>query len=260
MTRSALSGESSPSWFRRHFNEDYLTIYSGRNASQAEAEVAGIVRELAVTADDRVLDLCCGFGRHLSAFARRGIRAVGVDLSLALLRRVGAEMPCDACRVVCADMRALPFASGGEVFSVVLNLFTSFGYFDEDEENFLALREIERVLAPGGRFAIDLLNAETAVSALEPRTERRAGPFRLVEERQYDARRRRIEKRIVLTRPGEAEERRYFESVRVFGAEEIVGFLGRAGLRTDRLLGDFDGRGFGPGTARMIVLGTKPES
>jgi SAM-dependent methyltransferase len=216
-----------------------------------------VVRELEITPDDRVLDLCCGFGRHLGALDRRGITAIGLDLSLLLLRRVERQEP--ARRVVCGDMRRLPFGGGEAAFTVVVNFFTSFGYFDSDEENALALHEMARVLAPGGRFSIDLLNARSSVAALAPRTMRRAGPFEVLEERSFDPKTRRIEKRITLTVPQTDEQRSYFESVRVYEPQEIRELVERSGLTVDRLLGDFTGQPFGPETPRMIVLGRKPE-
>lgn len=255
-------GGPSPSWFRQHFNDDYLTIYSGRDLAQAETEVELVTRELSITPEDRVLDLCCGFGRHLEAFARRGITAWGVDLSLPLLRRVKKSAASARGRggIVCADMRALPFAGGKAGFSVVVNFFTSFGYFESDAENYRAVEEIGRVLQPGGRYAMDLLNAESAVRSLVPRTERTVDGFRLVEERSFDAGRRRIEKKITLSREDASAGKQYFESVRVFSPDEITRLLDRAGLRVDELLGDFSGRPFGADTTRMIVLGSKGDA
>ena len=184
---------------------------------------------------------------------------MGVDLSLPLLRRVETAAPAGAGPdVVCADMRALPFRGGEAGFSVVVNFFTSFGYFESDDENFQAVAEIHRVLRPGGRYAIDLLNAHATVKSLEPRSERQIGEFLLLEERSFDPVRRRIEKRITLMRNDSADEKHYFESVRIFSEEEIRELLARAGLVVRDVLGDFTGRPYGEDTPRMIVLGSKP--
>jgi SAM-dependent methyltransferase len=251
--------DPSPVWFRKCFNEDYRTIYCGRDKAQAEAEVGFVVQELGIEPGEVVLDLCCGFGRHLEAFEKRGIRAIGVDLSLPLLKQVE---PAAERRVACSDMRQLPFAGGVNGFAALVNFFTSFGYFEDDEENSLAARELGRVLRPGGRFSVDLMNPGPAVRLLAPRSERRAGPLHVVEERRYDAARRRIEKRVALRRQlagGSTELREYFESVRLFSAEEIVSILAGAGLEVTRMFGDFCGRPYGEESARMIVLGRKPE-
>ncbi|MBI4605141.1 MAG: methyltransferase domain-containing protein [Planctomycetes bacterium] len=246
---------AAPGWFRRHFTEDYRLLYRGRDQAQADAEAACIARELAIRPGERVLDLCCGYGRHLAAFARRGIRATGADLSLTLLKQVE---PARERRVVCADMRALPFPGGSRGFDAVVNFFTSFGYFETDEENAEAAREMARVLRPGGRLAMDLMNPGPAVRGLEPRTERRARGFHVVEERRHDPARKRIEKRIELRCDATGDVRRYLESVRVFSPGEIRALLEDAGLRVEGMLGDFEGSPCGEDSPRMIVLGRKP--
>ncbi len=246
------ANDSGTPWFRQHFGKDYRIIYQGRDQRQADLEAEAVIHVLGIDAGDRVLDLCCGHGRHLSAFARHGIQAVGVDLSRALLLQVPMR---PGRQVVCADMRALPFLGGLHGFSVVVNFFTSFGYFDSDRENLQAAHEIARVLRPGGRFALDLMNADTAISTLAPRTERRAGPFHILETRTYDSTRRRIEKQIELLHVHHGTTQHYRESVRVFTPEEIARLLDEAGLRTEKMLGNFSGGPYNPGSERMIVVG-----
>lgn len=248
--------EPSPGWFRRHFNEDYRVIYQGRDRAQADLEAASMVRELKIQPEDSVLDLCCGYGRHLTALDDLGIRAVGVDLSRQLLAHAA---PGARRRLICADMRSLPFAGGLAGFQVVLNFFTSFGYFDTDAENLQAAQEIGRVLAPTGRFALDLMNATPAIESLVPRSERQAGSYLIRETRSHDSRRHRIEKSIELVDETNGSTRRYFESVRVFSPHEIVSLLGTAGLHVERILGDFQGNPYTPRSERMVVLGKRPE-
>ena len=248
--------DPTPGWFRQHFNEDYRAIYQGRNQAQADAEVAQVAQELKIGPGDTVLDLCCGYGRHLNAFAKQGLRATGVDLSLPLLLQVE---PSGSRRVACADMRALPFTGGKGGFSVIVNFFTSFGYFQAEAENSCAARELARVLRPGGRFCMDLMNAEATIGSLEPRTQRVAGPYEVTEERTYDDQRRRIEKRITLLETDSGVTKSYFESVRAFSPLEITDLLTHAGLEVDRMLGDFSGAVYQKDSKRMIVLGHRPQ-
>lgn len=241
-------------WFRQHFNDDYRTLYSGRTQEQAEAEVAFVVGQLEITPQDLVLDLCCGYGRHLRALAAHGIPVVGVDLSEPLLRQAPRG---DGIEIVCADMRRLPFTGGAVGFTVLVNFFTSFGYFDSDDENRAAAREMARVLRPGGRFLLDLMNLRATTDSLVPRTERSAGPFEVVEERTFDEKRRRLEKhiRLVDTRSGERKE--YVESVRVYEEDEIRELLASEGLDVDRVFGDFEGNAAGGNATRMVVTGRR---
>jgi SAM-dependent methyltransferase len=249
------ASNASPAWFRQHFNADYRTLYCGRTEEEAECEVEFAVARLAIERSETVLDLCCGYGRHLRAFARRGIAAVGIDLSPELLR----EAPRGpGIHLACADMRRLPFAGGEQGFPVLVNFFTSFGYFDADEENERAAREMARVLRPRGRFLIDLLNPKHVVRRLVPRSERRAGPFAVVEERWFDAARRRIEKRIELHDAAKGERRRYAESVRVYEEAEIRALLEREGLEVREVFGDFAGSPPAGDAPRLVVSGRRP--
>ena len=115
----------------------------------------------------RVLDLGCGDGRYARALAARGCRVTGVDVSDTLLaeaRRRSPGLP-GAPTYVRADMRALPF---GPQFDAVVSLFTSFGYFDDPDDDARVLGEVARVLVPGGRFLLDFLHAPVVRATLVP--------------------------------------------------------------------------------------------
>jgi SAM-dependent methyltransferase len=148
-------------WYREWFGEEYLDLYAHRDRQEAERQADFVERRLGPEKPHAVLDLACGAGRHTDALRRRGYRVLGVDLSVTLLAR-RPDLPR-----VAGDMRALPFAASS--FDWVLNFFTSFGYFEEERENFRVLEEVVRMLAPGGRFLIDLMNAEPVIENLQPR-------------------------------------------------------------------------------------------
>src|SRR4051812_16549365 len=150
-------------WYRDWFGEEYLELYAHRDEPEAELHADFVARHLdgSQRCPRAVLDLACGAGRHTAALRRRGLRALGVDLSLTLLAHM-AGLP-----KVAGDMRRLPFRAGS--FEWVLSFFTSFGYFEQERENFQVLEEIVRILAPGGRFLVDLMNPSTVLAYLVPR-------------------------------------------------------------------------------------------
>lgn len=239
-------------WYKEWFGEEYLELYSHRDAQEAERHAGFVARLLGEPRPRAVLDLACGAGRHTGALRRLGYRVLGVDLSLTLLARMRElELPR-----VAGDMRRLPFAGG--TFDWVLNFFTSFGYFEGERENFLVLEEIGRVLTPGGKFVIDLLNPPHALRTLRPR-ETQASVGRRVEiERWYDTAKQRINKRIRVLAPG-GEPRTFLESVRAYGPEEVTIGLRWAGLEVDRLCGDFQGAPYDHDSERLILVGHKPD-
>jgi SAM-dependent methyltransferase len=237
-------------WYEEWFGEEYLALYAHRDVEEAERHSDFVERVLGGARPRAVLDLACGAGRHTLALRQRGYRTLGLDLSLTLLTQ-----PPSFPRVA-GDIRRLPFADGA--FDWVLNFFTSFGYFADERENFEVLEEIRRVLAPGGRFLIDLFNRERVIEALVPSETRELDGAVVEIERWFDEATQRVNKSIHIEAPGKPE-RRFLESVRAYSEPEVTIGLKWAGLQADELFGDFDGRPFEAATSeRLILVGHRP--
>ena len=235
-------------WFEQWFGEEYLRAYPHRDDDDAERLVR-LLGELGVAGPgERVLDLGCGPGRHAAALARRGAHVVGLDLSLPLLsaaRRRRAEP------LVRGDMRRLPF--GTKAFDVVLNLFTSFGYFESDEEHGLVVREVARVLRPGGRFVLDFLNAPAVRAGLVPRDESRSGGTTVVQERRISDDGRFVTKSIHVS----GISRTFTERVRLYERADLERMLATSGMRLETAAGDYDGAPHGTASPRLILVGRR---
>ena len=133
-----------PRWYLQSFRGDYSEIYTHRSDEQAAREVAFVVPTLGLEAGQRVLDLCCGNGRHLQALAGHGLQLVGLDRSAELLAEARDRLPADVT-LLQSDMRHVPVNGG---FDAVLNFFTSFGYFQDPADNQQVLQSIARALRP----------------------------------------------------------------------------------------------------------------
>lgn len=171
-------------WYEESFGEDYLRVYNDRDEQGAAHEVHGMIAWLKLPAGAEVLDLCCGMGRHSLSLAEKGYAVTGMDLSDVLLDEARKEEGADNVRWVQGDMRELPFADGS--FDAVVNLFTSFGYFKEDAEHVRVLREIRRVLRPGGRFIVDFMNPTHVKRHLKPYTGREEDGLKIEERRRIE--------------------------------------------------------------------------
>jgi len=217
-------------WFTRWFGKEYLDLYPHRDDREARSVVRLIRNTVALRADDRALDLACGSGRHTRALSR-STWTVGLDLSMDLLSVARAESP--QVPYVRADMRVLPFAAAS--FDLVVNLFTSFGYFSSDDENRTVLTEVSRVLRPGGVCVLDYLNADQVRATLVPHDTRRVRNRVVTQDRRVSADGKYVEKTISAA----GSPNTYLERVRLFEPDELRCLLHDAGLVIEHEMGDY---------------------
>jgi SAM-dependent methyltransferase len=236
-------------WYERWFGEEYLALYPHRNEADAAAAVTLLERQLTGRLDGRVLDLACGAGRHVGLLRRFGW-TVGLDLSPVLLRVARANDP--AGPYVRADMRVLPFAGGS--FTLVTNLFTSFGYFDSDEQHSRVLHEVYGVLRSTGTFVLDYLNADHVRDNLVECDERELSGRRIEQRRSISSDGRFVVKRIL----DQADGRTFFERVRLFAPSELGALLREAGFTIDAEFGDYAGAPLSPSSSRAIFFARRP--
>jgi len=142
-------------WYKNFFDEWYLKYWvQPITPERTSREVDAIIRFLEVEPESRVLDLCCGQGRHSLELARRGYNVVGLDLSDTLLShsRTIAEKEGLQVEFVNGDMRQL---SQTNEFNGIFNFYTAFGYFEKDEDNQAVLDAVGNALKKKGRFLLD---------------------------------------------------------------------------------------------------------
>ena len=241
-------------WYMDWFDEEYIRVYGHRDAAEARRDISFASTILQIQPQDRILDLCCGGGRHLLALCEMGYRNLtGVDLSMPLLKMAHQALrSCKTSSVLLADMRHLPFQGK---FDVVLNLFTSFGYFEADEENLQVLSSMDSVLHPGGRFLLDYLNPEHVLSTLQPLTEKAIEDRRVIEKRKFDPIGKRVNKNITIESPEGTKH--YQESVRLYSQEEMLEMFSQVELDVSDCYGDFDSLPYSENSPRMIFAGRK---
>ena len=221
-------------WFERSFGEDYVLVYQHRDDTAADEEIANLLARLPVKQSGKVLDLCCGSGRHSRALARRGYEVVGVDLSLVLLKLAEEQNHYPNLRFVHCDMRDLPFQ---EEFDIVVNLFTSFGYFASDKQNAKVVGNMANALKVGGELIIDYLNPAYVKKNLVPRSTKRVKDM-VIEERRW-IEDEFVNKRIVIRDREDGEPREYLEKVRLFRVEQMIAMLEEAGFGQIEVFGDY---------------------
>ena len=237
-------------WFRDWFGGEYLALYPHRDRAEARRAVALLRDTTGLGPGTRVLDLGCGAGRHLQEMERIGYRATGLDLSRPLIEAARESVP--VADLVLGDMRRPPFRTGS--FEVVTSYFTSFGYFDDEDEDLGVLHEVRRVLRAGGRFLLDFLNADHVVANLRTEDRRSASGIDVVQERRLVNGGRIVEKRITLMAADGTSSREFVERVRLYRPRELTSMLRSAGMTPGPTFGGYDRAPFSSASTRYILL------
>ncbi|WP_409055534.1 class I SAM-dependent methyltransferase [Streptomyces sp. SYP-A7185] len=232
------------------------TMFSERRRAQT-AEVVARSPLLGFPPGSRVLDLCCGPGLYLVPLAHRGYTVTGVDLSAELLKRARAvcEDAAVDVRLIRADMLT---HVEPESYDVVLNVFTSFGYFDDARDNVRVLRNAYESLVPGGRLLIDVMGKEVLAGWIgRPQIVELDGAYVVQRDTVLDSWSR-LRTDWTLVRDGAAREASITSFL--YSAAELRTLFEDAGFTDVRCFGGFDEEPYDQHARRLIVRGTKPGS
>ena len=244
-------------WFRSTFGETYLEVYDHRDEREADAFVGTIFDHYPPPEGGLVLDVACGPGRHALNVARRGYRVIGVDLSRPLLSLALGARESEKVLFVQADKRALPFAAGPGPADMVMNLFTSFGYFHREEENEGALRGMANALRPGGVLVLDFMNRDYVIQNLVPEDEQCREGLRIMQRRTITDDGSRIEKHVTFVYADDTRHD-FMESVRLYLPEDLEHMAEACGLETVNRWGDYDASSHRPISPRYILIARRP--
>lgn len=246
-------------WFRTAFGQEYLTLYAHRNQEEA-AQLArlildetGVKQEEHLAPGPRVLDAPCGAGRHMRAFEQAGLRTYGFDLSEPLLLESRNHLPPH--RIVRGDLRAIPYQPG--TFDLVVNLFSSLGYFPDDKTNYDVLASLVELCKPSGWLVIDFMHSAYIHKNLQPESERTTpGGIHVHDRRWIEGTLPRVKKQTTLTMP-DGSTKILNESVRLFTPEELRDQLSGFGLIIKSEFGDYSGAPFTSDSKRIIIAGQR---
>ncbi|MFZ9586728.1 MAG: class I SAM-dependent methyltransferase [Crocinitomicaceae bacterium] len=154
---------SKKDWFVDWFDTAYYhVLYRNRDEKEAERFIQKLMDYLNLPSNSSLLDLACGKGRHAKFLSEFGHQVLGVDLSPNSIA-AASQWSNEQLRFQTHDMREI---LQDTYFDVVFNLFTSFGYFDDESENQQVCSSIAHMLKPEGLLVIDFMNATKVISRL----------------------------------------------------------------------------------------------
>jgi SAM-dependent methyltransferase len=245
---------SKEEWFENEsFWEDfYPVLFPEELFDQAQEEMEKIF-ELIDHPVSSVLDLCCGPGRFAGLLAREGYQVTGVDRTPFLLEIAKREYAdTEHVEWVLSDMREFVRQ---ESYDLVLNLYTSFGYFKDPAEDLLVLKNIAQSLRPGGSFVIEVMGKEVMAKDFEPISASKVGDGIFVQSHEIFENWKRIRTEWTLINEGNIRTFTFEHSL--YAASDLIRLCELAGLSDIRVFGDFDGRPYDHSAILLVITGRK---
>jgi len=230
-------------------------MFGPENLARAEAQVGAIVALMGLGAGCRLLDLCCGVGRHAIELARRGCVVTGVDRTTAYLDQARARARAAGIEVeiVRSDMRTFVRR---EAFDAAVNLYTSFGYFDDPLDDLTVAQNVAASVRPGGRALFEMNGKEIIARTFRERDWWwLADGTMMHEERKVESGWERIESRWILTGPGVYKE--HTIRVRAYSGAELAALLRQAGFSDVMLYGNLAGAPYDHRADRLVALAVR---
>ena len=233
-------------WFQSWFNTSYYHIlYKNRDYKEAEIFIKNIVKYLNLDKEDSILDLACGKGRHSIFLNSLGFHVTGLDLSKNSIKDAKKKQS-SSLHFNVHDMRNLYSTQ----FEVVLNLFTSFGYFEKDSDNFKVIQTIKSSLKQKGIGVIDFMNSSHVIENLIPQNSYQADGVTFKLKRSYSD--GFITKDIEVLDSGKTYQ--FQEKVRAYSLQDFETMLSNAGLHLLECFGNYKLEPFNSKTSKRLIL------
>jgi len=244
------------SWYEdeKFWHELYPFLFPESRFSKASEEVENIIK-LSGKNTGKVLDLACGPGRHAVEFFRRGFTVTGLDKSPYLLSRAEEKAQKDGAKIewVEEDMRKF---CREESFDLVVNLFTSFGYFELFEDDLKVVQNVHKSLKKGGKLVLDLNGKENIARHFQASSciEHENGSL-LIERHRITEDWERIENEWIMVKKGKSQK--FSFKLRLYSARELKELLEKAGFEKNKVFGSFAGDPYDEEALRLIAVAEK---
>lgn len=245
-------------WYEELFNEDYDRVYFPTFTQERNiAEVDFLESVLQIPKGGQVLDLACGHGRHCLELAKRGYAVLGIDLSprfIEMARHSAKENALSNAEFVVGDIRESYFVNR---FDAALSYFTSFGYF-QDEENQKVLDNAAKALVKGGMFLLETVNRDWTIHKVEHQPRRWdevEADFFMLEDISFNAHTSRIHTNRIIFDKGLRRSMEY--DIKLYTHAELEDMLERAGVQIVATFGGKDRSAYSVSSPRMVIVSKK---
>lgn len=240
-------------WYEKWFSDRfYLELYQHRDEEDARWIINLIQRTLNISTKSRVLDIACGSGRHSLELARRGFDVTGFDLSGFLISEAVKNLNESKekklkVKFLRKDMRNFNFRNS---FDVALNIFTSFGYFDNDEENFKVFENVSSSLKQKGYFVFDYLNKIFLENNLKKISRATIKGVTVIQKRKLE---NGFVIKDIFLKSGK-QEKNFTEILKLYSHKEFISAFNNAGLKKIKIYGDYFGNEFDEHKSQRLII------
>lgn len=230
-------------------------MFNEQSWEDAWFDIQSLIKLLDLKPGSRVMDSCCGVGRHSLELAKAGMKVTGVDITQPYIdaaSETAAEMELDI-RFECADVREFIEEKS---FDLAVNLYTSYGYFESDEDESKYLQNVLDSLKPGGRFLIDTMSKEAlARDFVEDEWFEEDGELICLGFEVIEDFTRLVNRWMIISDEGRKD---YKFSHKIYSAAEIKAILTEAGFVNVKVYGSMKGDPYDHKVKRLIAVGEKP--
>ncbi len=247
-----MSPDTQMKWFEAWFDSPYYHIlYQNRDNEEAELFIDNLICFLEPGEKDTFLDMACGKGRHSVYLNKKGFPAIGIDLSQESIA-YALQFENDTLHFYVQDMRK-PFRIN--YFNYVLNLFTSFGYFEKEKDDLAVMQSAYKALKPDGVFVIDFMNVRKVINNLIQKEVKHVDGISFLIEKKVEN--HFIVKRIRFSDQGKNHD--YYEKVKILTLNDFEKYLLAARLKIVNLFGDYNLSPFNEETSERLIIIAKKE-
>lgn len=239
------------SWYETWFNTPYYEmLYQHRNSGEAVLFIDKLLTLLRLPPQAQILDLACGKGRHTKYLATKGFDVTGVDLSLKSIQHA-ARYENENLSFFLHDMRNTFRIN---YFDCIFNFFTSFGYFENDNDDEKAIHAIAAGLKPGGYFALDFFNTDFLTKHLVKEESKTIDEITFTIQKSFNN--NFIEKTITVNNKGETKI--FHERVKAITKTVFENYLSEYKLHIQYVFGNYELQPFDTATSeRLIIIAQK---
>lgn len=244
--KAELSGAKSEDWYSSWFDTPYYHIlYKDRNYREAQIFMDNLTHYLNLPEKAKVLDLACGKGRHAIYLNQLGYDVIGADLSENSIKEANKNTN-DTLHFVVHDKRE-PF---DEKFDAIFNLFTSFGYFEKEEDNLKTLIAIKESLSEYGFAVIDFMNAQQVIANLIPEETKEVDGI-IFQIKRYELNGFIIKE---INFEDKGKKFHFTEKVRAYTLEDFQHIMNEAGIYLLDTFGDYKLKKFHKNTSERLIM------